>query len=107
MVVSKSSNSPPVSSRSTAEASRTTKVSQLHSWKKKKKKLRWVHVTSEEVNTALSGLLENTVVVLPESCVQAGGIQPNINDKNKPKKLWLLEGCAIFGTSSLRQCLKR
>eukprot|EP00951_Prasinocladus_malaysianus_P046693 scaffold647876_cov36-Prasinocladus_malaysianus.AAC.1 len=55
--------------------------------KKKKKKLRWAHVTSTEVNSALAGLLENTIVVLPESCVQASGIQPNINDKNKPKKL--------------------
>lgn len=54
---------------------------------KKHKKLLWAHVTAQDVNSALSGLLENTVVVLPESCVQAGGIQPNINDKNKPKRL--------------------
>lgn len=54
---------------------------------KKRKKLRWAHVTSAEVNSALSGLLENTIVVLPESCVSASGIQPNMNDKNKSKKL--------------------
>ena len=53
----------------------------------KKKLLRWAHVSSVEVNSALDGLLENTVVALPESCVQASGIQPNISDKNKPKKL--------------------
>mmetsp|Transcript_780 Transcript_780/g.2364 ORF Transcript_780/g.2364 Transcript_780/m.2364 type:complete len:319 (+) Transcript_780:474-1430(+) len=60
-----------------------------HNSTKKRKKLRWAHVSSAEVNSALSGLLENTIVVLPESCVSAGGIEPNINDKNKAKKLWL------------------
>ena len=36
---------------------------------KDRKKLRWAHVSSVEVNSALNGLLENTVVALPESCV--------------------------------------
>jgi hypothetical protein len=49
---------------------------------KDKKKLRWAHVSSIEVSGALNGLLENAIVVLPESCVQASGIQPNISDKN-------------------------
>ena len=53
----------------------------------KREKLRWAHVSSVDVNSALNGLLENAVVALPESCVQSSGIQPNISDKNKPKKL--------------------
>ena len=32
---------------------------------KDRKKLRWAHVSSVEVNSALNGLLENTVVALP------------------------------------------
>eukprot|EP00873_Tetraselmis_striata_P002904 jgi/Tetstr1/423168/TSEL_013936.t1 len=55
----------------------------------KQKRLRWAHVTNKEVQGAVSGLLENTVVVLPETCVLSAGLEPNINDKNQHKKLWL------------------
>lgn len=53
----------------------------------KQKRLRWAHVTNKEVQGAVSGLLENTIVVLPETCVLSAGLDPNINDKNKHKRL--------------------
>lgn len=35
----------------------------------------------------LSGLADNTVIVLPRTCCEAAGLAPNINDKAQPKTL--------------------
>lgn len=64
----------------------------------KQKRLRWAHVTNKEVQGAVSGLLENTVVVLPETCVLSAGLEPNINDKNQHKKLVRLCPCPCPGS---------
>ncbi len=46
-----------------------------------------VHLRPEEVEDFLDGLTDHMVVVLPSTCVQAAGLEPNINDKHQPKEL--------------------
>jgi hypothetical protein len=46
-----------------------------------------LHVRPEAVESFLEGLTDNMVVALPNTCVQAAGLEPNINDKHRPKEL--------------------
>jgi hypothetical protein len=46
-----------------------------------------LHVRPEAVESFLDGLTDNMVVALPSTCVQAAGLEPNINDKHRPKEL--------------------
>lgn len=56
------------------------------------------------MESVLSGLADNTVIVLPKTCCDAAGLVPNINDKQQPKNLvraWRVPGGAVPGASAL------
>jgi hypothetical protein len=59
----------------------------MHNMQKIRRSYTDMHVGPEVVETFLEDLTENMVIALPNTCVQTAGLQPNINDKHKPKEL--------------------